>query len=361
MATELTVTAKTSNSATLAVTDIPAGGTVEIQIGLNADFAGLSTTRSYAASPVVIEGLNQGGVYFARSRGVSAGGDAEPWGQARAFFTPVQELADMTPAAVMIQPAMLVVPAPIISFAATKVIDGYPADNLGRDAPGLVYRADDESTVITFETAGAPADTVALLDTNLSEAATWRVTAANSQEDATAAPLFDTGVLPFRASANLEQRPGYHGLLRLAAPQAYPWWAITIGGAGAAQQGRIAARYLVTGRARTAKNISADKTEAVLDLGSIARRRDGGPDRVWGHRMRKVDFEISVMSEMQWETQFGDLRWKTGLSDPVLVVPNSKAGAFLHDRILFGTIAQNRANQVNSPLFTQSFSVESLI
>lgn len=362
MATELNVTAKTSTTATLGVTGIPAGGTAEIQIGLDMGFSGLSTVRAYAASPALIEGLNQAGSYFARARGISSGGVAEGWGQTIGFFTPLTQLADMAPPAIMVEPAMIVAPEPIVSFAASKVAAGYPARNLGRDAPSLVYQAGDATTVLTLQTAGAPADTFALLDTNLSEAATWRITAADSAANVTAAPLYDSGVVPFRASQKLPQRPGYHGLMRLAAPQAYPWWAITIGGgAGAAQQGRMAARYLVMGLARSAKNISADKIEGALDLGSVTRGRDGTPDRIWGHRMRKVDFEISLMSEIQWETQFGDLWRKIGGSDPVLVVPNSKSGAFFHDRILFGTLAQSRATNVVAPRHSHALSVESVI
>src|SRR5207245_2485388 len=117
----------------------------------------------------------------------------------------------------------------------------------------------------------------------------------------------------------------------------------------------------VVGLARTAKNIAADKVESPLDYGALDRTRDGIPDRRYGWRGRRVDFEIAFMTEAQWETQFADLRSKIGLIDPVLVVPNTRAGVFLHDRILFGPISAQRATQPYTPRFTQGLTVDSLI
>ena len=262
----------------------------------------------------------------------------------------------------MVSPALIVPPEPILALNAANATPGYPSSNLLRDDPQLSF-VSAGYTSLSFETAGAPMDTFAILDTTASESATIGVTGGNTlAEVAGGNPQYAFSAAKFRASSNLPQRPGYHSLIRLPAPQAYRFWRIDCAfGDGDARQNQFQARYLVAGLARTAKNISADRIEAPLDLGSIDRNRAGGPDRVWGHKMRKIDFEISVMREMQWETQFADLWRKIGLSEPVLVVPNSRNNAFLHDRILFGTVAASRNTMVNSPLYTQAFSVESLI
>lgn len=360
MATELNLTAKTATTATLAVTNIPAGGTVEIQVADNPDFRGLATWRAYAASPAVITGLNQRGRFYARARGISAGGVKEAWGKTIGFYTDAGAARVTAPAAVMVEPAILVIPEPILNFSYNYGgLGGFPPTNMLRDDPSLIWAGSSpDGFAFTFEHAGGPVDTLALLDTTLDEGQTINVYAGDVLADVQGQVGTLQGNMK-RASANMPQRAGYHAMMRLAAPVSARFWKIVIPQGG--QQGMMLIRYLVLGLARTAKNISTDKVENPLDLGSLERSRDGTADRVFGHRMRKVDFEISMLTEMQWETQFGDLWRKIGLNEPVLVVPNSKAGGFLHDRILYGTLAQARATNHMAPRFSQAFSVESLI
>ena len=75
--------------------------------------------------------------------------------------------------------------------------------------------------------------------------------------------------------------------------------------------------------------------------------------------MRRVEFDISMMTEAQYELAYGDLhRFE---NEAVLVVPNSKTGAFLHDRILFGDLRGSRTVNPFTPRYTRSFTIESLI
>lgn len=361
MATELNLTAKTPTTATLAVANIPDGGSVEIQIADNPHFRGLATWRSYPATPAAITGLNQRGRYYARARGISGAGVKEGWGKTFGFYTDAGAARVTAPAAVMVEPAMLVIPEPVLMFHYTYGgLAGFPPTNLLRDDPTLVWAASsNDGFALTFEHAGAPVDTIALLDTTLEEVQAINVYAGDVFADvqASAAPTFQGQMR--RATTNMPQRAGYHAMFRLPAPISARFWRLSIPQGG--QQGMMLIRYLVLGLARTAKNISTDKLENPLDLGSLERSRDGTADRTFGHRMRKVDFEIAMLSEMQWETQFGDLWRKTGLNEPVLVVPNSKTGGFLHDRILFGTLARSQATNHMAPRFSHAFSVESLI
>lgn len=371
MAVELTVNAVTATTVTFGIANIPGGdGYAEIQIADNPQFRGLTSWAiGYAVSPYTIAGLNQKGTYYARARGYQPGlGIIQAWGATVGFYTPAAGAWDTAPQNILISPALIVVPEPVLSIAPVGAVpaDGYPPANLLRDDPALIFYsggvAYDGLTYVylDFDTAGAPIDFVALLDTDAPEAVEFFVwgytTAARRAADTRDFDPPQVG----RPSANLPQRSGYHLVQRFNAPQSFRYWRLLVRAANF-RQDRFMARYLVAGLARTAKNISTDKVEGPLDLGTMDRNRAGGPDRVWGHKMRKVEFEISVMREMQWETQFADLWRKIGLSEPVLVIPNSKTGAFLHDRILYGTMAAGRTTQVNSPLFTQGFSIESLI
>lgn len=366
MSTTLTITGITATACSIAFTNLPGGGTVEIQIADNPDFRGLVAINAYAATPAAIAGLNQRSSYYARGRTVTSGGVYGAWGATEGFRTSDGAAWDTAPQNILISPAILVCPEPILEMSANEVA-GWPETNLLRDDPQLMWMvaqagAGPYTATVHIRTLGQPIDTFALLGTNAPEASTLQIKGTTTMARALASDWDYSGAAnAFRASANLPQRPSYHHLTRLVAPLNHKVWTLIISSANPFSMGRFQALYLAVGLARTAKNITTEKTETPLDLGSIDRTRSAGPNRVWGFKMRKADFEISVMYEMQWETQFADLWRKIGLSEPVLVVPNSRTGAFLHDRIMFGTVSQQRATNVNSPIFTQAFSVESLI
>lgn len=376
MSSVLTVSAITATGCTIAFTNMPGGGSVEIQIADNPEFRGLVSWNRYTVTPTGVGGLNQLGTYYARGRTVTGGGALGAWGATVGFYTTAGVAWSTAPQNVLLSPGLVVPPVPILNIVETTnaAVAGYPMTNLLRDDPNLIAIATPwasgtgtDQVAIDFDTAGGPIDTIALLDANFPETVLIQVLASTTAARR-AAGNSDipggafTGPTYTRASANLPQRRGYHALIRSAVPVALPYWRVYVYvPTGTWRQGQFMARYLVAGLARTSKNITTDKTETPLDLGAMDRTRGGGPNRVWGFKMRKIDFEISVMSEMQWETQYGDLWRKIGLSEPVLIVPNSKTGAFLHDRILYGTVTQQRATQVNSPIFTHGFSCESLI
>lgn len=366
MSTTLTPTGMTTTAVSIAFTNLPGGGTVEIQIADNPMFRGMVSFGSYAATPAAVNGLNQRGTYYARGRTVTAGGVKAAWGATEGFRTTDGVAWDTAAAAIMVSPGFLVVPECVVEMSAAEVA-GYPESNLLRDDPQAVWVTDQAgagpyTATVHTRTVGQPIDTFALLSTNAPDNGTLQLKGTTTMARALAANWDYVGPAnAFRASPNLPQRATYHHLTRLGAPLNHMVWTWIVSSANPFELGRFIATHLVCGLARSAKNISADKTETPLDLGGIDRQRSGAPDRTWGHRMRKVEFEISVMRETQWETQFGDLWRKIGLSEPVLVVPNSKTGSFLHDRILFGTVAQQRALQQASPIFSQSFAIESII
>ena len=208
-------------------------------------------------------------------------------------------------------------------------------------------------------TAGAPVDTLAVLETNAGEGATITVRAGATREAATSSPSYQRGPLPFRASPALPQRMGYHSLVRLPVAQSFPFWQVEI--AGTFPGDIFAATYATLGLARRSKNFSADMTETPTDAGTLERDRSGIPSRVLGVRGRTVDFDLSRMSPADFETQYADLSRLVGHTELVLVVPNSKSGPFLHDRILLGNISAARSTRPYSASFNQSFSIDSLI
>lgn len=354
----LTVTAVTHNSVSISFAGEAADGTNEVQIGIFDDFefcvAPVLTGIARASTPT-IQKLNQATSYYARVRAKRASGAYEAWSTPVPFRTPVNTPQVTTPAAVMISPAVLVLPQPLLELASGTTVAGYPVENLAIDAPVAWRSSHASSHTFTLRMAPEPIDTIALLMSNIPEDATALFQAGPT----TAYSGYSSGALPFRASPNVPGRPGYHGLFRLPAAQSFEYWRITI--AAVCPGSLLHLEHAVFGFNRATKNHSQDKNETGVDLGSLDRLRSGNPNRVKGARMRRVDFDLSMLTEAQYETQYGDLHWRVGGTDPVFVVPNSKTGAFLHDRMLYGAITAGRSVNTFSPFFTRNFTIDSLI
>jgi hypothetical protein len=337
--------------------------TLEFQYCARKDFSfALAPIAPFAtSSTVAMTNLNQGNTYSIRARERdSSTSNVGAWADPIQAYTPVSVAQDTTPLSIMQRPALLVVPEPV-NWMAFGYDTGHPPDNLGSDSPSEQLWVT-ETGWLGFDSAGQPIDTIALMGTNVPAVSgihllAYPTKAGRDAQDGSHTYTLD--LAQFQASPGLPGRPSYHGLIRLPAPRNERYWAL---GFTDLPPGNITAiTFAVVGLARTAKNIAADKVETPLDYGGVERTRDGIPDRRYGWRGRRVDFEIAVMTEAQWETQFSDLRHKIGLTDPVLVVPNTRAGAFLHDRILYGPLSAQRATQPYTPRFTQGFTVDSLI
>lgn len=359
----------TSNDVTSAViffAAVPANTLlIEVQYSTRRDFswALAPVIRSANLSTMTLSGLNQRQAYYVRARPLSTSGQEGAWTDVFGFRTFDGPARNVAPQGIMIEPALIVPPEPVLKWTADNEVAGHPARTLSRDDPQSSWWSDLVGGKYAFETyiAGDVVDTIAILETNASESMQVTVKADyNGDTIRTNNPTYSYGPVPFRASANLPGRRGYHALIRLPQPQGFRYYRVEI--TGTVPGGRFVATYAVIGLAHSTRNFAADsKNETILDYGSIDRDRSGNPARVDGHRGRTVDFEIVNMPEAQYETAFEQLKWKLGTTDPALIVPNSKAGAFLHDRILYGTLKPSRATNTYSPRFSQQFSVDSLI
>lgn len=355
------INAVTPTTVTLALTGLEADGTIDVQFSINPDFEYcvcpilLQVPR---ATPAQFDSLNQSTTYFVRARSRRASGTLSAWSDIATFRTPESAPQDTAPAAVMIEPALIVVPNHVLEFSCPTAMSGSPASNLGKDSP-VPLRAMMAANTCTINARMGPdpVDTIALLMTNLPEAATVQFMAGPTS----AVASYTSPVFPFRASPNVPGRPGYHGLFRLPEAVSFPFWRAIITVAAPLPHNVLHVEHMIFGRNRTTRNHSTDKSESGLDLGSVDRSRSGVPNRVTGYKMRRVEFELSGLTEAQYETQFGDFVWRVGGTTPILVAPNSKAGAFLHDRLLYGVVTAGRVVNPASPRYTRSFTIDSLI
>lgn len=358
------VTTDTSeNGAIFALGNLAADGTIDIQMAARPDFAFcVCPIHNVArAAAVGFGGLNQSATMFVRCRARRDNGDVEKWSEVDTFRTRDGAARNLAPAAVMIEPAILVVPEKPTQWIGTGGVNlaAFPAENVGRDSPVAWKSLDYEDySYIDVKLSGAPIDTIGILNTNMPEASSVLIYAAPTRAALSDGPNRQQPVYEaFRATANLPGRPGYHGLFRFQTVSTLPWWRIFFLGAKTGTM--LYVEHIVFGRNRVTKNHSIDKTETPIPKSSVERLRSGVPDRLPGLPMRKVEFDISMLTERQYEEAYGDLHLYE--NEPVLVVPNSKSGAFLHDRILYGDLKGGRSFNPASPRFTRSFTIESLI
>ncbi len=363
----LDLTSKTAIQGVLSVANAGGATEAEVQISDNPNMLfGLIVSRDWniAGGNITINGLNQSSQYYVRARAKLGAGVYDEWSNIIGFTTLLSAVQTYPVGQLLLDTALIVPPEPLISLTLAHPVAGYPVENVTVDDPNAEcwVNMDANSSNIVIETGGAPVDTLAILGTNLPEAASILWSAFNTKANAIAgtAVQFSAPSIAFRASTNLPQRRHYHSIQRLAAPQSYRWWRLDFSTGAASMLNIASIGEIVMGLARKTKNISADKIETPIDLGSAERNRDGTIDRRYGHRGRKVDFEISFLRETQFQTEYADLWSRLGNTSPVLVVPNSKANAFLHDRILYGILSQSRTQNPRAPFFTQSFSCESI-
>lgn len=307
-----------------------------------------------SAGAVAVSGLPAGTPWFARSRKTNGGNGA--W-SAPVLAATLDPAAPATYPGLVVEKAMLVVPEEILELTSASANAGAPVLNLLRDDPASVARWDTGTSFsMTFNTGGVPLDVIAMLGTLASQTATWRIRGAATLAATTSGPSYDSGTVRFRVSANVGRRAAYHAMQQLPSPVTLPWWRIDVEHAAPG----FIARHLVVGKRRASVNASKGVTNAMLDQGSMARTIFGTPNRVHGWRGRAVDFELSWLSETEYQTKWSDLSWRLGSTSPVLVVTNEKANDYLNDRLAFGTATALRSEVMRGERYLKQITVNSL-
>lgn len=361
---DLSIDTVTATSAVAHFSSLTAGRSVQLQYSTRPDFqlcvSPIITLTAENPASLALAGLNQDAPYYVRAREyLLADGTEYDWTATEGFRTDLDTAPDTTTAAITHEPVLLVIPAPVLAWSAADEVAGYPVENLGFDGP-VAWRSEGSPHSFTARIAPEEIDTIALLMSNASEAMTVTIAADDTQAGAEGGtPAYSYGPVAFRASANIASRPGYHALVSLPAGQTYAYWHVTI--TGTLTGDLLHLEHAIFGRNRASKKHAIDKAENPIDLGTVGRNRSGIPARALGMRMRKVDFDIAAMTEQQYELLYSELGSRVGYTEPVLVVPNPKAGAFLHDRILYGVLVSSQATNLRAALFTRRFSIESIV
>lgn len=352
----LTFTSRTDKALTLAL-GAGSGETVfEIEINRQADFSSDESLikTALAAGAVTIDGLPADTTLYLRARSTNT----TPKG---AWSTVLMQATNppASPAAYTgysIEPAILVVPSPLDSIVCAAADAGAPASNLANDDPLSTLRVQAASFFIELHTPGRAIDVIAMLGTLANDDATWRIRGATTQANLTAAPTVDTGVVPLRVNTGIGRRMSYHAYRRLTQSYTVAWWRIDITHTAPT----FFARHLILGLARQSVNYSRGASFSPADFGSMTRTLLGSPDRIVGWRGRQISFALSWLNEAEFEAKWSELDILVGSTFPVLVLPNPKANIYLNDRIGFGEITSQSAENQRSSKWQKSLEIRSL-
>jgi hypothetical protein len=362
MTITITPGATTATTAVLNFAGYGGDGTIDLQIASRPDF-------SFCVAPVIsiprgdtytLIGLNQEATLYARARTRSAAGVLETWGATAGFRTPLATARVTTAQSIMVEPAALVFPNTILAAFSAQTIAGYPADNVGIPAPvawrGQSAAGGQQTVTLDIVTPGDPADSLAILNTNMPEVGTITVSAGENFGALTAVITNAR----FRASVNVPGRPGYHGYFKFTSRSAKCWRIQLIVAAGAGPPaGVFHVEHVVLGQNLASRNANGDKTETPVGLTTTERTRTGILDRVPGIPIRRSEFDLSNLTERDFETLYGQLWRRQG--DTVFCVPNSRDNAFRHDRMLLGEFGAGRISGVQGIRFTRGMSIDSII
>lgn len=353
----LTLKARAANTITVTIAALGGETAWELEANRAADFYSDEslTINANAAGDVVFPDLVPDTPYYFRARKTNGG--VGSWSATLMGATLVPTQAQVPYTGFSIEPAILVVPEPLVLQGSGGIAAGSLGTDLFNDDPmATVKFTSTVGSYLEIRTPGRSLDVISVLGAQANENVTWRVRAANSLANVTAAPLVDTGLVSFRINPGIGRRAHYHAYRRLAAPVTHEWWRIDF--AGFTQS--FFARHVVMGLARASVNLSRGAGHNANDMGQMQRTVFGSPDRVRGWRGRRVEFPLSWLREAEYEAKWRDLDHLVGTTDPVLALPNPKLNAYLNDRIAYGHISQARSEMMRGDRYLRQLEIDSL-
>ncbi len=265
----------------------------------------------------------------------------------------------------------IVIAAPTLSDAATVTASGEtsagPAENLKRMQPTDIWQAPTLTPYLEVDLGAVSSfNLVGLLFTNATSSATWRVRAANTQADLTAAPAQDVSSLPLRHSISVlpgpvstTQSPDLtdarnHGLLWIPAGWSYRWLRIDIADATNPDGTLMAGRLYVSQAFQPKRNFEYGLADG-FDDDSTIESTDGGqliPND--GANRPVLDFTMNTSDESERHT-VREIHRLRGSRKDVLVITDPDTTTNPFDKIHYGLLQRRRVavltafnrNQIN--------------
>lgn len=242
------------------------------------------------------------------------------------------------------------------TITATTAATSMPASNLNKVQPSDVWRSTDlTGEYIEIDLGSAKAvDLIALMFTNFTSAATWRVQAGTT----TAYSNYDsTAVTAWAGATQNVDRP--HAMLYLAAAQTYRYWKITLTDAANPAGYFEAGRVILADALQFTRNYSYGAGRGFNDL-STTKEAFGGQLLIEDKAKRPVlSFEANFLSATEMEASVLELqRNKTGA---VFAMTNPDASTYRQGRMYYGALKLEPVIVAALNVYSTRFTIEGLI
>jgi len=202
------------------------------------------------------------------------------------------------------------------------------------------------------ETAGAASHWSRRLEGLVSAAGTWRIRAADDEDDLIAAPAYDSGEMLFRQSGASDDMPvlvGFHWAADGQAARAYRYWRIDVSDPTNAGGYLDFARLFICGTLPFEHNASYGAGIGYEDASRVSADVSGGLHSVRRVPRPYLDFALEFGSEAEMVGRALDLDRRLGLGGDLLALLNHEAPAHAAQRTVYGSLTA--LTPVSTPYF----------
>lgn len=253
--------------------------------------------------------------------------------------------------------ANLIIATPIVSddgtLTAGSAAAGLPVSNLVDIQPGNKWRATALASAWCQNDLGAAkaVDLVALLYTNATSTAQWRIRAANSVASVTSNPDYNSGLLTFWPTTGLETWDFTHGIHWIASTQTYRVWRIDVSDSSNPDTYFEAGRWYISDAFQPTQNMQYGVALAWNDESPKPKSLGGQIVPVVRNQSRIADLRLSFIDEAEMYSNIFEIERRRGASKDVLVIFDPVASARLMDQTIYGLM------ETRNPIVNRAFEV----
>lgn len=191
-------------------------------------------------------------------------------------------------------------------------------------------------------------------------AATWRVRAADTQANLTAAPGYDSGTLTAWSQSGLGDWPFVHLLHWIGSTQRFRWWRFDVEDADNADGYFQAGRLILADAWQSSRGFDYGRGTGFMDPSSVAVAAGG---QLWPQRReprRSESFNIPLLPEDEFYGRVFPLDLTRGAARPVLMMTDPDS-AWLQSQTIYGLMQPRFAAHQAFARFGKPFVIEEMI
>jgi hypothetical protein len=239
-----------------------------------------------------------------------------------------------------------------------------PAIHLGKFRYiGATWKSSDATNVWIrgdFGTAKA-INFISMIAANALPGTQWRIRLGTSQAAVDGASAsYDSGVINFIDPAITRADGLYHSHLELPSTQTRRWWRIDISG----HTGAFEASKLIMGeKVQPTRFYDKDYEFGIQDTGQLDINRNGIIHEIPGKILRTLQFNLSWMTQAEYETKFRPLEEAMGTRGMMFWCFDPEANAYRQAKSYFGVfkVAPFATGGVKPGNYAQEFQILSVI